>query len=706
MSGKKTLEPSDEQLKVIEAARTHNVLVAARPGSGKTAIARFYAEKYKDKTLGIFTFSKHLQTETSKKLSKYGSRVKSLTFHGLATKMFGINVNNEHILYDIRSRNCEPHDILKFDTIVVDEAQDLTENIYWLLGKYLLCATRKFGKSPRIIVLGDIRQAIFEFRGADHRFCEYAPKIFSAFSKDPWMDDFSLDQSFRLSRQNAQFVNCIIGEDYIKGHENRCKPKYIVMNPAIANRMIKKMIESRVKDWKTYKPEQCAIITPSLHRNKVISRLANELSKDVGIPVAVPISEEGPLEPMALKGKLTIATYHQMKGSERKLIVVYGADQSYFQFFGRNLPRDRCPNAIFVAITRAKHEMIFIHDKTYPSMPFVSWKPIESEAVCDIHPKGAVPLRPEPIESSPPDTINTPKTLEVSRIVRHVNESVIAALKKNYLDLPDPECLPVHLIDVKTVVETDPKGLYEAVSDLNGIAVLKSFEWRASSKLSSNHLPEELWPEYGQTPPDDRRLRARWFAREAAHHSSASSGYNVRLHQMRDHSFDWLDEILEETDSRFLQQFPNPASLQFESHVSCEFMIGGDDTENPTSTATINGCIDIVQIGDSLKGPPTLWEVKFTEQSSPEHEIQLAIYGYLWTYMQIKRGGHESQFPDLVLFNVRNGKKQKITTTYKKVGLLLTDLLKAKLGFEDKVSDEEFLERCRRVQNELMRGLN
>jgi superfamily I DNA/RNA helicase len=91
--------------------------------------------------------------------------------------------------------------------------------------------------------------------------------------------------------------------------------------------------------------------------NPRLPPLTNALSERYGIPVAVSTSDDVPLDADVVNGKLTVSTYHQFKGMERDLVFVYGADSGYFTFIGRDLPDDRCPNATFVALTRARKQV-------------------------------------------------------------------------------------------------------------------------------------------------------------------------------------------------------------------------------------------------------------------------------------------------------------------------------------------------------------
>jgi hypothetical protein len=599
--------------------------------------------------------------------------------------MYGIPASSDSILSSLT--NAEPKHIPYYDILILDEVQDMTPSLYWVVSNYLTYAIRLYGKAPRIVVLGDGRQAIYEFRGADRRFCDYGTKIFAQYSPDPWKT-LQLDQSFRLSHQNSRFINCMVGEQYISGSHDGPLPQYLIMNRFRVDSVLNHILPM-IRD---YGPERSAIIAPSVIQNFTLSHLTNALSQKYNIPVADPISEEGPLNPKTLNGKLTVGTYHQLKGSERDLVIALGVDESYFSYAGRGLPKDQCPNPIYVALTRAKHQLVVIQENDKRPVPFISHKILEDSSICNV--VSLAPLQPK--ESNETETY-CPEYLNVTRAIRHIDENVISDLAKAYLDIQEiSEPLPSeeHLNPPDIIKTESKRNQYEAVSDINGIATVESFEWEATSTLTEPSRRHGRREDLKLMVPEDAKEKARWFAEEAAYRASDLSRYASRVHQMKHHDFDWLDDTLEETDARLMKEFRNPAGLVFEKKVDGEVTVLDENTGHALLKSTILGSIDIVEPAEELNEIPTLWEIKFTESLTPEHAIQLAIYGYLWALK-------DTQFPRLVLFNVRTGAKSEIVTDSDKVYLLLQGLLRAKYGYKRRVSDPEFLQKCSDIRDAL-----
>jgi len=351
-------KPSPEQVEVVKWLKTHNVVVSARPGAGKTATAEALAMENPQVPIAVITYSKRLELDTEKRLKQY-PKVDTYTFHGLASHLFGRTIKDDIDLITERYSQCTPHidkASLEYHFIVLDELQDLTDNLYWLASTFIASVYRATGRRPGILALGDSRQAIYDFKGADPRFLEKAETAFHhPFSVDDrdWKS-LSLSHSFRLTRPTADFINnaCLGGEQYILGTGDGPKPLYVRANLWESKKLFK-FLRPYIEE---YAPDKCAILAPSVRNNQCLVRLSNKLSS-IGVPLSVSIFDDAPLTEEVIRGKLVVSTYHQFKGSERDLVIVVGADDSWFKYFGAETSHNRCPNPVFVALTRARKQV-------------------------------------------------------------------------------------------------------------------------------------------------------------------------------------------------------------------------------------------------------------------------------------------------------------------------------------------------------------
>lgn len=93
----------------------------------------------------------------------------------------------------------------QFDYIFVDEAQDLNRAFLEMIGR--MC-----GPQTRLIAIGDDRQAIYAFRGADHRSIDTIRKSFRC-------KDFPLSVTFRCGKSIVERARSIV-PDYEAGPDN------------------------------------------------------------------------------------------------------------------------------------------------------------------------------------------------------------------------------------------------------------------------------------------------------------------------------------------------------------------------------------------------------------------------------------------------------------------------------------------------------
>ncbi|KIM25255.1 hypothetical protein M408DRAFT_74676 [Serendipita vermifera MAFF 305830] len=683
----KEQKASKEQNAVVEALRNgHNVIVAARPGSGKTTTAKFVAKDNQQTPTLLLTYSKKLQEETKKKMSPY-PWVHVYTFHAFAFKLFGVRVKDDEGLRVLRAMNKQPSLKLTYEIIILDEIQDMTEILYWLTCKLLERSRRLLPNPPKLLVLGDSRQSIYRYNNADQRYLEMAEALFSKYSPYPW-NTIDLPKSQRLSSETASFVNAFIGEPYIEGLHHGHLPIYIRVNEW----KVESILQVILPIIRKFSAKNVAILAPSVRRNFPLARLTNSLTKDHGIRVAQPVSDEAPLVPKVLRHKLVVSTFHQFKGSERDVIIVYGADASYFTYIDKAIAQNSCPNAVFVAITRAKRQLVMIHNDSQPAMPFVDWSKLMSTCrYMNLTDKELIPqVRPPRLahyELSLPK-----KPLSTTLVTRHLLEEELEQLIKKYVKI-NKVAAPSFKIKMPNAVATG-FGLYESVSDINGTAVTAALEQQLRGRCSMASAEEQasltLATSIGQFP-------STLLTKIAMNH--CSHPYTSRRSQMNDSSYNWLEKHLKKAVARLSQQFKRSALLDFEVDVSYQ------DTGEGVACASelvkisqLQGRVDMVEYAAAGRDPPTIWEIKAVSDLSFEHVAQIVIYGMLW-YIRNKNSSESvSKFPHLVLFNVRNGAKWIISTTFDEAKAFTDEVIRLKYTGKPPIPTEVFLKRCRQVR--------
>ncbi|KAI1391631.1 P-loop containing nucleoside triphosphate hydrolase protein [Hypoxylon trugodes] len=696
--------PSSEQENIIKLSRVQNVVVSARPGAGKTATAEAIVAANPNKNIAVVTYSKRLQLETERRLKRY-TTCDVFTFHGMAGKLFSTVAHTDTIIQNLRRKGERPiWNNKRYDIVILDEMQDCTDDLFWLSCSFILAVRRAIGGcTPKIVVLGDERQAIYDFRGADSRFLSLSPCIMSALSLSKWTP-LPLSKSFRLSRETAGFVNDVFlgGEKYLTGTHDGPKPLYMCANLF----EVDKLAEELVPLIRRYGPERTAILAPSIReggRRGPLANFTNLLSEQYRIPVAVSISDEIPLDDQVISGKICVSTYHQFKGNERDLVIVYGADAGYFKHIGRNLADDRCPNTIFVALTRAIKQLVILHDCKEPPMPFTSVPKLKQAAeyinISDTKMKRQKRIgRPRKLD------LTLPRGVMVSDMSRHVRDEVLTAIVDSHVNimklsppLPEGQC-----INAPDKILTDPdKKLYEAVSDINGLVVVAAYEYAIRQKLVTLEFDDRDDIHI----PGDKHDQITWLCRAACAYEARVSGYRSRQVQMENHKFDWLNpDLLHRAVQRLKEQLHTSGRLEFESKLEVNrFEV--TDSQNKPQRTRIGGRADIIVYATDTEseGEDTgacLWEIKFVAKLSLLYVVQACTYAYLWA---VKHGS--PSLPRIMLFNIRDGEKWELSCPEGVAGArrVVEKVLRAKYTTAEELTTDEFVERCRGTMRDVER---
>ncbi|KAI1109409.1 P-loop containing nucleoside triphosphate hydrolase protein [Nemania sp. NC0429] len=690
--------PSDEQKEIIRLCSVQNVVVSARPGSGKTATAEAIVAAYPDKRVGVLTYSKQLQRETYRRLRNY-SNSEVLTFHGMATLLFDTVVHNDAILSGLRETVFRCNELPRWrsalwDIIVLDEFQDCTPLLFWLINYFILANTpREGGQPPRLVVLGDERQAIYQFRGADQRYITLAPELLAAISPYPFAK-LTLSNSFRLSKETSEFVNKAFlgGDSYITSEKSGPKP-IVLRHNHLNDYAVAQKLSTLIK---YYGSQHSAVLAPYVRHNVSLQKKINILAEKYHIPIAVPMDDDGPLDDRVINGKMCVSTIHQFKGRERDLVLLFGMDSSFFKYVGRSLPVDRCPNEVFVALTRAKEQLVLIFEEDHSLMPFVPAEAVYATAdVVNLESVGGK-IAPSDRPDRPPAVgLNLPSMNGVRDVTRHARSEDLNEIIKRHLcirQLSPPLPKEEHL-DIPDVVPSDlkRKWFHEAVSDINGLVVVAAIEYDLTKKMSMLDLDECYLDTLSSTWSKEQ---ISCVSRHACAYEARHSGYKPRAIQMENHKFDWIKPAdLGLAISRLQAELRNvSSSIKFEVHVDHDFGIGNQKIK-------LGGRADIVSYNnrnlhydDKDDDVESVWEIKFVSQLSHEHIVQACIYAYM---LSSRSGG----LPRIILYNVRDGEKQEIVPRDGREGLrrMIESVLRLKWTVVRGQSDEEFIKSCAEI---------
>ena len=358
---------SDEQLNIINTIKENkNVICDAVAGSGKTTTVLELAKALPDKLILQITYNSILRHEVKDK-AKDIKNIKIHSYHSLYVNYYNTYAYSDIIINNVIDNNTPPiKELPKFDIIVIDEVQDMTILFYSAILKF----TNDLQKNVQYLLLGDKNQTVYDFKGADNRFLTLAIDLY------PNSVVLPLSHSFRVTVSIANFVNFVLlGKYRIKTFKKGSNVNYLICNTfKIYNFLIKK-IKEFLKNG--YKPSDIFILCPSFKSKKLnpVKLLENELIKS-NIPCYVYDSSKK-LDEIVIKNKVVFTTFHKSKGTERKIVIVYNFDSSYFNFFNKTAPKNECPPSIYVALTRASEHLFLLEDINYYPLQFLKYNYLE-----------------------------------------------------------------------------------------------------------------------------------------------------------------------------------------------------------------------------------------------------------------------------------------------------------------------------------------
>jgi hypothetical protein len=349
-----------EQRAIVNALKDGNVIVDAVAGSGKTMTICYIGKSKPTKNILVLTYNKRLKSETTKRMQANNiSNVQVQNYHSFCFNKYLVMGQTDQMIVETLEKYKPGNKCSKiqfnFDIMILDEAQDLNE-LYVNLVKLIISHNVK---PPKIAIIGDKYQTIYSFNGADRRFLEYADQIFNT-NDLPWTR-LTLSTSYRLPIPTTNFINnCVLNEPIFNGNGKGFKPRYLFCN-AFGEAVVNELINYYLKKCE-YNADDIFILAPSLESQlSPVKVFANNISTNHGIPIYFPTSDSDKIDKNNTKGKLVFSTFHQIKGLERKVVILFGFDSSYFYYYDKDCRKDVCPSEIYVSLSRHSQKITLVH---------------------------------------------------------------------------------------------------------------------------------------------------------------------------------------------------------------------------------------------------------------------------------------------------------------------------------------------------------
>lgn len=789
-----------------------NVIVDSIAGSGKSTTIINISQLMPEKRFLHITYNSMLRKEFKQKVISLNlTNIEVHTYHSLAVKYFHPTAFTDTGIREILAMKILPVIPLpKFDIVVLDECQDMT-TLYYKFTRLVvsLISKEKTGINnvspfqwgileddddntkmvdtdddtdtetdegeivdisppspspspttptqppPQLLFLGDYKQCLYEFKGADWRFLTLADKIWNIHPPESFVH-CSLKTSYRITNQMSSFVNNVmLGEPRMNACREGSPVIYIRNKGFRLESIIIHHIKRILNEGDL--PSDIFVLAPSV-KNKYSSvrKLENALVES-GIPCHVPMFEnERITDEKVINGKIVFSTFHSVKGRQRKYVFVMNFDNSYFKFNARTLDPTVCPNTLYVATTRATHQLYLLEVNNEPtdrSLEFLKMSHSQMNQTDYIDFKG----RPQTAfyekvnsvvkEDKIPSHRSTPTDI-IKFLPESVLEKVIPLLKKIIKPVSPSTAFPEE-IDVPSVVYLK-NGLYEDVSDLNGVAIPAIYCDYIQRKINSptttvisskdpttNDPPNILWRyinhEVTQFAEKDHQYLKRIFQTlspfcktpaEYLYMSNVYVAFQERLYfklkQIDNDEYNWLtEEIMNKCNQRI-------------DTIICN-STGNNNTppnDNDTNTNTTphqpppvennfvfeNTFIHYSQedkhtMIDQLLRPylttqevyrftarldliteHNVWELKFVKEITTEHYLQFVIYAWLWRCVHYN---DEAQYTkEFKLFNIRKEEVFVLTASLQELTEIVALIVKSKYEVVKTQTEDEFLGSC------------
>ncbi|KAJ6540545.1 P-loop containing nucleoside triphosphate hydrolase protein [Mycena capillaripes] len=371
---------TEEHDTIFRAAKTHDIILTAPFGVGKTTILEAIVAGAPDERTLILTRGRLHRQAIGSRLEESGCKLAFvLTLSTFASLLFpGKNAWHSDGMAEVMRLGLGPDwDVNGYKRVVVDEFQDCKREEYYMI--YTALKVLRQRHDVRLIFIGNECQSLFASLGGDSRYLQFADRDLGLFGPTRQWKRFTLRQAFRTTNCDAAFINNIFlcGQEdrHLVGSREGRRPIYIY--GSYDEDLLKSIVSVLTPLIEEFGVEGIAILMPSTRNigNRLPAKLLNTL-KGLKYDVVQP-DGDAPLDPAVFVGKIAVANYHQFQGLERPVVLVLGLEESYFTYYGTNLPTDRCPEAVLLALTRAKMQLILVHCARHATMRFVRADRIE-----------------------------------------------------------------------------------------------------------------------------------------------------------------------------------------------------------------------------------------------------------------------------------------------------------------------------------------
>jgi len=700
------MQPSHEQSIIIDHIKEgKHVVVDAVAGSGKSTTVLMTAKQCPETHILQLTYNAMLRKEVQEKIDRETEPLKNVevhTFHSLAVQMYDRMAYNDTRLKEVlnkRLENGKKRDGRK-SLVILDEVQDMTMLYFQFVVKII---HDLYEGRPQIMILGDTKQSLYEYKGADVRFLMEANEIWRPYTGQIPMETCTLQTSFRITRPMADFINkVVLNKERMIANKDGEPVKYVCgTNEDNQKRIYGRIL--RLLEKKGTNPDDIFILAPSI-KNLNVRKLENMLVEK-GIPCFVAREDEELLDERVIKGKVVFSSYHSAKGRQRAYVFVLGFDTSSLY----DKEATECPNTLYVACTRASLELFVLETlrKGCKILPFLTMGHHEMKQ------QEYIEFIGEPRSEeyySRLEALNHTSEEYIERLIRpselpkhHSNEvydELNQRIETSFRLIQEKE----EDIPVPTVIETE-HNRYEDVGDLNGIAVPLLYSHYLNSGFETllydlcNEILEKetfTWehrylknqvrytmPERCETTED--------YLISANYYAAVKERLYGKVMQIK--NYNWFTNVAVRESNQRMKKTVGSNIQHIEFNLVKEEM---NDTIQELTEHNLPYNFKVVGRVDAIT-ESTVWEFKFVSELSMEHFLQVMIYEWIW------KKTRPDEFKRFCLFNIRTNEVYESITTDEVLNEVMKIMILSRFGEKEPEQNDAFIRQCHESINGLIR---
>ncbi len=571
------LQFTDEQQLFLQyASEGRDVLVDACIGSGKTTAiqAACGALAKLGKKVLYLTYNRRLLEEARARIDPRDADVN--TFHSFGGRMLnqaGVPANSERDVPSVFVSRLKR--IYKFDTVIVDEYQDLSEDLKDMLWHIVKMSLNNYGFAPQFLIVGDKDQKIVDSTEIDAQAEVKTLMQFLSHVHGRPYDALEFTRCFRLDPAYARDIGQAWGKSII-GMNPKCE--------------LKKMdITKCALFLSQFEPKDILVLGNNMSwgarvelQNMLEARWPDKFNRDTVYSTIT--DRDADRRGMNTAECAVFTTFDSAKGMERKVCVVCNFDPGYLNArMKHQTSRDVLKNLFLVAASRGKEYNILLTERGNPVLDFRSIARISGTPDVD--------MRPEFVS----DMFDFKLREDVDRCMKHVSVNCIQEAGNQISSVPS-----VGQIDLSICAGYHAQAVFFQGYDIDN-AISRAWHERVAKgnfpKLTTPKRDWELW-------------------RKILYLAALETGQERYFKQVDKPYIS--DEMSQKLRDRLAERL-SPDDCVEQTTVAMFKQTIDQRTGRPCGDKMIRGRMDVVR-----NGMP--WELKFVNELKAEHILQTAMY--------------------------------------------------------------------------------